>query len=279
MEGYPINTKQISSLLGFSIPDDFVLDLEGEETLSFKQRIQEESVKPFPIESMKSLLRELSNKKKRTMAAYMKWPIRFNPKKPFPDVVFNKYLGAELQQKEGKQKLLIAILSAVLDLYDEEEESAEAFLAAQNEKIKEYGYWHYYWALRFYPDYTEEVQKRLLELAAGNGQSDDHRLAEPLNPAVVANKKHGVDMKKHIAALKRKLDRESDLRQKAEKEMKRLRNESRRQDKLAEYLSAEKSRHEEDLASAVDRVSRMQAALDGCRGHGFEGGSQNCLLF
>jgi hypothetical protein len=117
--------------MGLSIPDDFAFD--HEEVLPFRQRIQEEASKPFPAEQMKSLLRELPDKKKRNMAAYMKWPIRSQPRKPFPDAVLNKYVGAELQQKEGRQKVLVAILLAVMDVYDESEEvSAESCLDAQN---------------------------------------------------------------------------------------------------------------------------------------------------
>ncbi|OPG89587.1 hypothetical protein B2I21_36320 [Chryseobacterium mucoviscidosis] len=255
----------MARLLDMVLPEDFVPDME--DVLPFKQRLQEELFQPLTVAHMNGFLRELSEKKKRFMCKYLKIPIRIHPKRVFPEAVFFKHISPSLQEQEGKQKLLYAILLTVFDVYEDTDESPEALLSSEENKVKTHGFWHYYWALRLYPERNEQVEKRLGELVANPLVQSHPSLKDSTSMAITDQDKIMADQDNQLIALKRKLERESGFRQQAEQELNRLRKKLQHQEKLASQFSAENEKFKELVAKVKQAEQDKQLALEKKRLH------------
>lgn len=253
-----MNTKKLARLIG--VPPQEADEWAG-QSQPFRQRILEEAAQPFNTEAFHSLVQELSPVEKRNMARQLELPLTASPRRAFPDAVFYKLLLSKLRQTSGKQKLLTAILLTVMDLYEEAGDYVEEFLEAQEAKIKQYGHWHYYWALRLHPERTEETEERLQQLAAVKEVQAGR--TEPAPQPDTANDeacRSFIDPGKH-AAVERRLKRESDLRLKAEQESDHLRKQLRVKERWAERLSEEKQKLSAEASASQEEVLRLQALL------------------
>ncbi|MGC6585126.1 hypothetical protein ACPV3A_09175 [Paenibacillus sp. Dod16] len=140
-------------------------------------------------------------------------------------------------------------------------------MSSEEKKVKTYGFWHYYWALRLYPERNEQVEKRLGELALNPLVQSHHSVRDSTSMATTDQDKIMSDQDKQLLALKRKLERESGFRQQAEQELNRLRKKLQHQEKLASQFSAENNKLKELVTEVKQAEQDKQRALEEKRLH------------
>ncbi|MFI2859236.1 hypothetical protein ACH6EH_19255 [Paenibacillus sp. JSM ZJ436] len=143
------------------IPDD--MDLDKAEP--FRHVLMRQLAEPFPYRPFQLLLSELTDKQKKFMVDFLNIKIKIPQHQPFPDATFMQLLRMRISKNNEKVKAIRSILPMILPLLkDADSSQATGHLQAESELVQQYGKWHYYWSLRFFPIEDESIQHRLAEL-------------------------------------------------------------------------------------------------------------------
>ncbi|MEC0330494.1 hypothetical protein P4H42_12810 [Paenibacillus macerans] len=205
---------------------------------------------PLPIREFSGILHEMSDARKRRLLSSLNIKGKSSTNKPYPMEGLIHIIRAKSGKRHEKLKILQHILLSVSDLYEDDTASDESFLALEQEKKEQYGPWHYYWALRFFPEESAAIAKRIAELE----QELPSGLA--LAPAPAPSR----DKKELAKEEKQRIDHERGLRVQAERTIAKLKQELRTLEEnlqrvLAQNnaLQAAKAELEQELAGLRQR--------------------------
>ncbi|MCM3130990.1 MULTISPECIES: hypothetical protein [unclassified Paenibacillus] len=157
-----MNFKSLARLMGI-LPDnstDSKIVAEHFEAVLINQMNL-----PFKYKEFSNLLSEVSDTNKRSMANFLNLKIRATTDRPFPDGQFIQLLRTRMNKKEVKSKVIQALVTQIIPLYEDMDElNVEGYLAEEKNLIESYGPWHYYWSLRFFPIEDDRIKERLIQL-------------------------------------------------------------------------------------------------------------------
>ncbi|MFC4778816.1 hypothetical protein ACFO9Q_18630 [Paenibacillus sp. GCM10023252] len=272
-----MDIRKIWSLLGHTADELDEHDIDPD----MWRRIQHESGKPIDISALQHLFKELSVRRKLAMAAYLNIQIKVSSNRSFPDLVFQKTALMKSRKEDGKKKLFVAILMAIMPVYEkwqedevDDEEASEAYIKERETITRQYGPWHYYWGLLFLMDRTEEVEREIASFRGSESKEDGEEgktaegIVEPEGSAqeLSVNDVNNVnDHAKRAAQLEQLLGQERARRLQAETEKERLSKALRLQESHSEQLAAAKDNLVEKLAALRNEHEEFVTMLESKR--------------
>lgn len=196
----------------------------------YKGFIEEEVAQPILMDKLVALFKEMSNIERKEMAIQLHLP-SVHTSKNMPAVLFikeiYKYLKPSDDHFNRKYSLLMAVIRQLLEILDDEDEhSLISFLKRRESIVAAHGYWHYYWSLYFHPSRTK--QSAMWEQAMSEVKLDipNYPSLSPTlykqqpEPNIVTKRgeetEQASELEKQCAAIKKKLNKEIQLRKQAE---------------------------------------------------------------
>ncbi|NMO96709.1 hypothetical protein [Paenibacillus lemnae] len=259
-----MKNKWAGRLIGFMADDDIKIE-QGDR---FKSVMMKQMSEPFPYRQLGLLLTELSDRQKRLLTDILNIKIKAPSDQPFPDATLIQLLRLRIAKGQNKAKAIQAIFTIILPLFkDADHITAEEHLTAESHWVQEYGKWHYYWSLRFFPDEHEAIQQRLHEMDAE--QVDPVKKHPDLQSAasLIASTRESIEPAKEKAEPvkdkeKALVARERDLRQKAELESERLRKQIKELEKSHQRLSHEHHDLESQYREQHKKLRELEEQYD-----------------
>lgn len=154
MEGY---------LLKKLTPEEMFKTLTESDKAAYKNVISHLLTAPFPIKEFSYLIYELSDTQRKQFLSGLN--IRFRVFRNPEGII--QLVRTRLNKPNEKLKILQSLMMSVIDIYEEDIDLTDIeFLETEKDKVEKYGPWQFYWALRFFPDKSERIEKRIAELAS-----------------------------------------------------------------------------------------------------------------
>jgi hypothetical protein len=247
-----MNDKAISRMLGY-LSTDYESSFMAND---FKAVILKQLGQPFPYREFSNLISEMTEKKKRDLLILLNLKLKVPANKPFPDIGLLQLVRTRMNKTEQKFKVIQGIMISIIDIFGEEigKLSDQEYLAAEEEKKKDYGPWHYYWSLRLFPLISQAVEDRraVLETELADPPKREKEIISNVIPINV-NKKNKENSL---------VTRERELRQEAQRETETLKKQVRTQAKSLQRLMQENNRFLDEQTEREQRFSETQEAFE-----------------
>lgn len=245
------------------------------EFLQFKETVERENGLPLADASLLALLREMNEKGQRRAAQILQLSFAQRKSRKWPEMLFIKSIQPLLKQANAdldtKRRLILAAVQEVQPVLEHANDDLGTLMEQQAQLIKQFGQWHFYWALYFHPgrisapEDWQSCWEKLQEAASGwkHAAAIEPKNHPPLEEKSVHPQEEEKDYSsRKIAALEKKLAKEAALRQAQSLELeqsKKLLLQKEREARLAENkLSAQAQQLEYNERKLDEALRRLK---------------------